>query len=70
MGNIWDLPEQSHPVHGRRTKRHHEREEYEERPEEHFEKVGKVITDAAITTVGIGVIGALGANLISSLKPK
>jgi hypothetical protein len=67
MGNIWDLPEQVHPVHGRRTKRHYDREE---RPEEHFEKVGKVITDAAVTTVGIGVIGALGANLISSLKPK
>jgi phosphoglycerate dehydrogenase-like enzyme len=67
MSYIWDLPEQVHPVNGRRTKRHYDREE---RPEEHFEKVGKTITDAAVTVVGLGVIGSLGANLISTLKPK
>jgi len=73
MSNMWDLPEQHHPIHGKKKRKHvehHEREEHEERPEEHFEKVGKVITDAAITTVGIGVIGSLGVNLISSLRPK
>jgi predicted nucleotidyltransferase len=66
MSCIWDLPEQNHPIRRRKIKFVQRKESQEE----NFEKVGKVITDAAITTVGIGVIGSLGANLISSLKPK
>ena len=69
MGNIWDLPEASHPVHGRKRRKHVEHHEHEhEEHEEGFERVGKTITDAAVTAMGIGVIGALGANVISSLK--
>lgn len=68
MGNIWDLPEQSHPVHGRKRKHveHHEHEEHEEG----FERVGKTITDAAIVMVGIGGTLALGAGILGALKPK
>jgi hypothetical protein len=69
---MWDLPEQTHPIHGRRTRRQPEYEHHsrEERPEEGFERVGKTITEGAVTVMGIGVMGALGANIIGALGKK
>lgn len=70
---IWDLPEQHHPVHGRKSKRTQRRERRE--PDEQDMTSGanqmvKTASDFMVAGMGMAVISNMGGTVISALSKK
>ena len=70
MTNIWDLPEQKHPIYGRRTKRQHKPESQEPDMVSNTNQMVKTASDFMVAGMGMAVISNMGGSVISALAKK
>lgn len=71
MGNIWDLPEQTHhPIHGRKSKRTQRRQEPEQDMTSGANQMVKTASDFMVAGMGMAVISNMGGSVISALAKK
>lgn len=70
MSNIWDIPEQKHPIHGRRAKRQHRSEPQEQDMVSGTNQMVKTASDFMVAGMGMAVISNLGGSVISALAKK
>lgn len=61
---MWDLPEQHHPIHGKKRKIQHEDISLD------ADKLLKTTSDFVLTGVGVTAMIGLGGAMIGALKPK
>jgi len=73
MGNIWDLPGETHPVSGKRKAKEQNRK-VEEKPETELmdstNKLMKTTSDFMVAGMGIAVMSGMGHSVISALSKK
>jgi hypothetical protein len=70
MGNIWDLPEQKHPVHGRKSRRIQRKQR--QAPEQDMvsgtNQMLNTATNFMFGAAALGMMAGIGGAVISSIK--
>ncbi len=72
MGNIWDLPGETHPVSGKRKAK--KARKVEEKPEvelmDSTNKLMKTTSDFMVAGMGIAVMSGIGTSVIAAVSKK